>query len=138
MKARANKPEQVSAWDYVEDDPKLPRVLIIGDSISRAYTVPVRSALAGKANDVLLRGEIIATTGLTTQTVRAPSSLLVDPGCDYLRMSPCTLHRFSRDQAGSSPGAYFRLLKTTDARRLICPAWLAGQGNRLSFGLSAS
>ena len=48
--ARAKKPEQVSAWDYVEDDPKLPRVLIIGDSISRAYTVPVRSALAGKAN----------------------------------------------------------------------------------------
>ena len=26
-----------SAWDYVKDDPKLPRVLIIGDSISRGY-----------------------------------------------------------------------------------------------------
>jgi hypothetical protein len=48
--ARANKPDQPSAWDYVEDDPKLPRVLIIGDSISRAYTVPVRKALEGKAN----------------------------------------------------------------------------------------
>lgn len=40
----------ISAWDYVQDDPKLPRVLIIGDSISRGYTLPLRKALAGKAN----------------------------------------------------------------------------------------
>ena len=39
-----------TAWDYVEDDPKLPRVLLIGDSISRGYTVPVRHALKGKVN----------------------------------------------------------------------------------------
>lgn len=39
-----------SPWDYVEDDPALPRVLLIGDSISRAYTLPVRGLLAGKAN----------------------------------------------------------------------------------------
>ncbi len=39
-----------TAWDYVQDDPKLPRVLLIGDSISRGYTVTVRHALAGKAN----------------------------------------------------------------------------------------
>lgn len=38
------------AWDYVEDDPKLPRVLLIGDSVSRGYTMAVRAALAGKAN----------------------------------------------------------------------------------------
>ena len=40
----------VSAWDYVKDDPKLPRVLLIGDSISRGYTLAVRKALASKAN----------------------------------------------------------------------------------------
>lgn len=34
----------------VTDDPALPRVLLIGDSISMGYTVPVREALAGKAN----------------------------------------------------------------------------------------
>ena len=34
----------------VKDDPALPRVLLIGDSISIGYTVPVRAALAGKAN----------------------------------------------------------------------------------------
>ncbi len=38
------------AWAYVKDDPTLPRLLIIGDSISRAYTVDTRKALKGKAN----------------------------------------------------------------------------------------
>ena len=39
-----------TAWDYVKDDPKLPRVLLIGDSVSRGYTLAARKALAGKAN----------------------------------------------------------------------------------------
>jgi lysophospholipase L1-like esterase len=39
-----------TAWDYVKDNPRLPRVLLIGDSISRGYTLAVRKALAGKAN----------------------------------------------------------------------------------------
>ncbi len=39
-----------NAWDFVEDDPTLPRVLLIGDSVSRAYTLTVRKELAGKAN----------------------------------------------------------------------------------------
>ncbi len=39
-----------NAWDFVEDDPALPRVLLIGDSVSRAYTLTVRKELAGKAN----------------------------------------------------------------------------------------
>jgi acyl-CoA thioesterase-1 len=34
----------------VVDDPRLPRVLLIGDSISISYTLPVRALLAGKAN----------------------------------------------------------------------------------------
>src|SRR6266480_369829 len=34
----------------VTDDPKLPRVLLIGDSISMGYTVPVQELLKGKAN----------------------------------------------------------------------------------------
>lgn len=49
-----HKSEKVSgksnAWDFVQDDPKLPRVLLIGDSVSRGYTQAVRKALAGKAN----------------------------------------------------------------------------------------
>ncbi|MCX6837998.1 MAG: SGNH/GDSL hydrolase family protein [Verrucomicrobia bacterium] len=39
-----------NAWDFVQDDPKLPRVLLIGDSISRGYTQDVRKAMVGKAN----------------------------------------------------------------------------------------
>lgn len=38
------------AFAWVEDDPALPRVLLIGDSISIGYTVAVREALAGAAN----------------------------------------------------------------------------------------
>ena len=34
----------------VTDDPDLPRVLLIGDSISIGYTLPTREALKGKAN----------------------------------------------------------------------------------------
>src|SRR5688572_17205641 len=34
----------------VKDDPTLPRVLLIGDSISMGYTLDVRKLLAGKAN----------------------------------------------------------------------------------------
>jgi len=44
-KAKANP-----AFAQITDDPKLPRVLLIGDSISMGYTVPVRELLQGKAN----------------------------------------------------------------------------------------
>jgi lysophospholipase L1-like esterase len=39
-----------NAWDFVADDPRLPRVLLIGDSVSRGYTLAARAALAGRAN----------------------------------------------------------------------------------------
>lgn len=39
-----------SEWGFIHDDPALPKVILIGDSISRSYTVSVRKALAGKAN----------------------------------------------------------------------------------------
>jgi lysophospholipase L1-like esterase len=38
------------AFDPVADNPALPRVLLIGDSISIGYTIPVRKLLDGKAN----------------------------------------------------------------------------------------
>lgn len=41
---------KVTAWNYVKDDPALPRMLIIGDSISRGYTLAVRAALAQQVN----------------------------------------------------------------------------------------
>jgi lysophospholipase L1-like esterase len=47
---RAKVAGQSTAWDFVQDDPTLPRVLLIGDSVSRGYTQAARRALAGKAN----------------------------------------------------------------------------------------
>ena len=47
---RAKIAGQSTAWDFVQDDPKLPRVLLIGDSVSRGYTQAARKALAGRAN----------------------------------------------------------------------------------------
>jgi acyl-CoA thioesterase-1 len=45
-KAKAPNP----AFAQITDTPGLPRVLLLGDSISIAYTLPVRAQLAGKAN----------------------------------------------------------------------------------------
>lgn len=39
-----------NAWEFVHDEPGLPRILLIGDSVSRGYTQATRKALAGKAN----------------------------------------------------------------------------------------
>jgi lysophospholipase L1-like esterase len=39
-----------TAWDFVQDVAGLPKVLLIGDSVSRGYTQAVRKALASKAN----------------------------------------------------------------------------------------
>ena len=38
------------AFSFVKDDPNLPRVLLIGDSISIGYTAPTRKELEGEAN----------------------------------------------------------------------------------------
>jgi lysophospholipase L1-like esterase len=49
------------AFRKIEDTPGLPRVLLIGDSISIGYTEPVRTELTGKANV-----HRIPTNGATT------------------------------------------------------------------------
>ncbi|NKB68283.1 MAG: SGNH/GDSL hydrolase family protein [Candidatus Latescibacteria bacterium] len=43
-------PQVNPAFAPVEDNPNLPRVLLIGDSISIGYTLPLRDLLQGKAN----------------------------------------------------------------------------------------
>ena len=48
--AFAQKPVKSDALAVIEDQPALPRVLLIGDSISIGYTLPVRELLKGKAN----------------------------------------------------------------------------------------
>src|SRR5216117_2326804 len=47
----ANLPaDKDPSFEPVADDEKLSRVLLIGDSISMGYTIPVRNLLKGKAN----------------------------------------------------------------------------------------
>ncbi|MCL5744974.1 MAG: SGNH/GDSL hydrolase family protein [Acidobacteria bacterium] len=48
--AAAAQPKPNPALTPVQDVPGLPRVLLIGDSISIGYTLPVRELLRGKAN----------------------------------------------------------------------------------------
>ena len=48
--ATKSVPPVAKEFAAIVDDPKLPRVLLIGDSISIGYTLPVRQELAGKAN----------------------------------------------------------------------------------------
>jgi len=42
--------KDASPFSPIKDDPALPRVLLIGDSISIGYTLPTRAILAGKVN----------------------------------------------------------------------------------------
>jgi acyl-CoA thioesterase-1 len=44
------QPANDPAYAPVADEPGLPRVLLLGDSISVGYTLPVRAALRGRAN----------------------------------------------------------------------------------------
>ena len=50
VSAVVGQPSGRPEFEPVEDVPGLPRVLIIGDSISIGYTLPLRAALAGVAN----------------------------------------------------------------------------------------
>lgn len=45
-----NQPPKPSPFTPITDAPGLPRVLILGDSISIGYTLPARAALSGVAN----------------------------------------------------------------------------------------
>jgi hypothetical protein len=49
---QSRDPQQApnAAFAEIEDDPALPRVLLVGDSISIGYTLPTRALLQGKAN----------------------------------------------------------------------------------------
>jgi arylsulfatase A-like enzyme/lysophospholipase L1-like esterase len=49
-KVRRRPPPVDPSLTPVKDEPGLPRVLLIGDSISMGYTVPVRDLLKGKTN----------------------------------------------------------------------------------------
>lgn len=104
------------AFAYVEEDPALPRVLLIGDSISIGYTPAVRKELAGVAN--VLR--IPENAGPTTRGLENIERWLGDTQWDVIHFN-WGLHDLKRlNEAGKMdsnappqvpPRAYKRNLK---------------------------
>lgn len=93
-------------------DSQLPRTLA---ALRELLEVEIfRSSQAAPAEDEM-RWKLAHAWISGNLAIHAPVPAL----CDYLRMSPSTLHRFFRAQTGLSPGAYFRRIKSEEARRLI-------------------
>lgn len=101
------------AFAFVEENPALPRVLLIGDSISVGYTLAVRKELAGVAN--LLR--IPANAGPTTRGLENIDKWLGDKPWDVIHFN-WGLHDLKHvDKAGAS--------ETTDLRQVPPAAYEA-------------
>jgi lysophospholipase L1-like esterase len=99
----AGKP---TAWDFVSDDPTLPRVLLIGDSISLGYTLAVRNNLEGIAN--LHRAP--ANCGPTAKGLQKLDSWLGDGNWDLIHFNFGIHDRFT------NPSTYEKNLEALVAR----------------------
>ena len=104
-----NYDPETDCWGYVKDDPKLPRLLIIGNSISRGYTVSTRLALKGVAN--VHRAP--ANCGRTDYFFRDAETWLMQNGSN--KWDIITVGYGIHD-AGKSPQAYTDNLKKIIAR----------------------
>lgn len=87
------KPDPVLA--PIKDRPGLPRVLLIGDSISMGYTLPVRELLKDKANV----HRIPTNGGPTTNGLKNLDRWLGDGKWDVIHFN-WGLHDLKRDKAG--------------------------------------
>lgn len=96
------------------DDPTLPRVLLIGDSISMGYTDPVRKRLAGKANV----HRIPANGGPTTRGLASIEKWLGEGRWDVIHFN-WGIHDLRHMEDGKrqvEPAAYEKNLRTLVAR----------------------
>lgn len=82
---------------FFKDDPALPRVLLIGDSISMRYTPGVQKALAGKANV----HRIPANGGPTTRVLSNLPAILGSGRWDVINFN-CGLHDICRQPKGDA------------------------------------
>ncbi len=83
------------AFEPITDDPKLPRALLIGDSISIGYTLPVRARLKGRAN----LHRIPENGGPTTRGLENLSKWLGDGEWDVIHFN-WGLHDLKMDETG--------------------------------------
>src|SRR5689334_4412744 len=97
--AKKKKPEN-PAYQKITDVPGLPRVLLIGDSISIGYTVAVRDELKGKANV----HRPATNCGPTTRGVQMIDQWLEDGKWDVIHFN-FGLHdlKFVDDQGKNAP-----------------------------------
>ncbi|MEJ7592904.1 MAG: SGNH/GDSL hydrolase family protein [Planctomycetaceae bacterium] len=79
---RGKRPQQ-PALVQVEEQAGLPRVLLIGDSISMGYTLPVRELLKGKANVI----RPLTNCGPTTRGVTSIDEWLGDGQWDVIHFN---------------------------------------------------
>jgi acyl-CoA thioesterase-1 len=112
------------AFAEVQDDPALPRVLLIGDSISIGYTVATRELLAGKANV----HRIPTNGGPTTNGLKNFDAWLgagkwdvihFNWGLHDLRQDDGT-HQVPIDKYAQNLGELVKRLKTTGAKLVWC------------------
>src|SRR3954454_3996942 len=88
-------PKVNPAYVEVQDVPGLPRVLLIGDSISIGYTLPVRKLLEGKANV----HRVPDNGGATTNGLKNLDKWLGDGKWDVIHFN-WGLHDLKVDKAG--------------------------------------
>ena len=89
------KPRLDPSLAPVQDTPGLPRVLLVGDSISMGYTLPVRELLEGKANV----HRIPANSGPSTRAVAAMDRWLGEGRWDVIVFNS-GLHDIKSDAEG--------------------------------------
>jgi acyl-CoA thioesterase-1 len=122
------------AFAAVKDDPALPRVLLIGDSISIGYTVPTRELLKGKANV----HRIPENGGPTINGLKKLSAWLGDGRWDVIHFN-WGLHDLKMDAAGKHqvpPAEYeknlrelVQRLKATKAKLIWASTTPVPEGN---------
>jgi hypothetical protein len=82
-KAKPARKEVNPVMQPIVDDANLPRVLLIGDSISIGYTLPVRKLLDGKANV----HRVLTNCGPTTRGVEQIDAWLGDKPWDVIHFN---------------------------------------------------
>jgi hypothetical protein len=82
-KAKPARKEVNPVMQPIVDDANLPRVLLIGDSISIGYTLPVRKLLDGKANV----HRVLTNCGPTTKGVQQIDQWLGDKPWDVIHFN---------------------------------------------------
>ncbi|MFT6862309.1 MAG: hypothetical protein ACJAVK_000867 [Akkermansiaceae bacterium] len=116
-------PEFHKPFTNPTDDPELPRVLIMGDSISIAYTTTVRRALKGKANVHRVKGNC-ADSGRGVENVK---EWLGDGNWDVIHFNFGLWDWYGwKQERGTTPERFaghlekiVKVLSTTDAKLIF-------------------